>query len=152
MMSLTIEVATSPEDIETVKVLFREYAEGLPIPLDFQGFDDEMATFPTGYDFLLLAKLEGNPIGAVACKPHSEGCCEMKRLFVRPLGLGKGIGRALSLDLMKRAKGFGYASMVLDSLRRLEPAVKLYKSLGFTEIEPYNFNPEDDVVYMKRDL
>ena len=151
-MSVTIDLATSDEDIAAVKQLFREYAQGLPIPLDFQGFDDEMATFPKGYDFLLLARLDGNPIGAVACKPHSVGCCEMKRLFVRPAGLGQGIGKTLSLDLMTRAKDFGYDAMALDSLRRLKPAVKLYESLGFTEIEPYNYNPEDDVVYMRRDL
>lgn len=149
---ITIDLATTAEDINAVKDLFRQYAEGLPIPLDFQGFDEEMATFPKGYDFLLLAKENGEPVGAVALKPHSKETCEMKRLFVASHALGKGIGRALSLDLMKRAKKAGYSEMILDSLRRLKPAVALYKNLGFTEIEPYNFNPEDDVVYMRKDL
>ena len=60
-----------------------------------------------------------------------------------------GAGEALSIRLIAEAKKAGYQKMLLDSLRRLEPAVALYKKLGFQEVEPYNFNPEDDVVYME---
>jgi hypothetical protein len=42
--------------------------------------------------------------------------------------------------------------MVLDTLDRLEAAIKIYKSLGFVPAEPYYDNPLSGVVYWKLDL
>ena len=149
---ITISLALSDEDQADVKRLFIEYSEGLPVSLDFQGFNKELEDFPKGYDCLLLAKRAGKPVGAVGLKPHSKVTCEMKRLYVKPEAQGLGLGRKLSLKLIDEAKLLGFDEMILDSLKRLKPAVSLYISLEFTEIEPYNFNPEDDVIYMRRDL
>jgi len=147
-----VTTAESPQDIASVKTIFRAFVEFLPINLDFQGIEDEMARFPDGYELLLIAKRGEEPIGAVALKEHDAEVCEMKRLYVLPEGQGTGAGRLLCEELMAHAKALGYKTMLLDSLRRLEAAVALYGKLGFTEIEPYNFNPEDDVVYMSRSL
>jgi len=147
-----VTTAESPEDIAAVKDVFRAFVEFLPINLDFQGIEAEMARFPEGYVLLLIAKKGDTPIGAVALKEHSAEVCEMKRLYVLPEGQGTGAGRLLCEELLTQAKALGYKTMLLDSLRRLEAAVALYGKLGFTEIEPYNFNPEDDVVYMSKPL
>lgn len=144
--------AENAEDIAAVKAIFRAFVEFLPINLDFQGIEAEMARFPEGYVLLLIAKKGDAPIGAVALKEHSADVCEMKRLYVLPEGQGTGAGRLLCEELLKHAKALGYKTMLLDSLKRLEAAVALYGKLGFTEIEPYNFNPEDDVVYMSKAL
>ena len=149
---ITIELALSSEDQAAVKVLFIEYSEGLPVSLDFQDFNQELAAFPEGFVCLLLAKKAGKPVGAVGLKAHSETVCEMKRLFVRPQAQGLGLGRTLSLQIMQQAKSRGFNEMLLDSLKRLKPAINLYQSLGFMEIEPFNYNPEEDVVYMRRNL
>lgn len=149
---ITIGLAVNADDLACVKQLFKDYAEQLPVSLDFQDFNEELDSFPKGFRCLLLARKEGQPIGAVGIKPHNDKTCEMKRLFVRPSAQGIGLGRALSLRVIKEAKGLGYSEMILDSLKRLKPAVALYQSLGFTEIKPYNFNPEDDVIYMRRNL
>lgn len=149
---IAIDFAFSRDDQQAVKALFIEYSEWLPVSLDFQDFNQELNDFPKGYVCLLLAKKAGVPVGAVGLKAHSKNTCEMKRLFVKLEAQGLGLGRSLSLQLMQQAKDLGFKEMVLDSLKRLKPAVKLYQSLGFTEIEPFNFNPEDDVIYMRRDL
>jgi len=149
---LEIAQATSDADITAAKIIFQKFIEFLPIDMGFQGIDAEMANFPKGYEFLLLAKLDNKPIGAVALKKHDERVCEMKRLYVLPEAQGTGAGKKLCEKLMQDAKAHGFETMLLDSLRRLQPAVALYRKLGFTEIEPYNFNPEDDVVYMSRKL
>ncbi len=151
-MSLTISQAKSKHDIQMVKQLFHDYANWLPIDLDFQGFEEEMKTFPEKYILLLLAKEGNTPVGAVGLIPHKSGSCEMKRLFVSPNIQSKGVGRALCDRLISEAKTAGYKTMVLDTLARLKPAVALYKKLGFTEIEPYNINPEPDVTYMGKRL
>ncbi len=152
MSDITIETAKTKADIAAVKAIFEAFIEFLPIDLGFQGIDEEMDAFPGFYQFMLVAKLDGQPIGAVALKEHDKQVCEMKRLFVLPTGRGTGAGRLLCEQLLKDAKRLGYRTMLLDSLKRLEAAVSLYKKLGFEETEPYNFNPEDDVIYMKKAL
>ncbi|UTW55107.1 GNAT family N-acetyltransferase [Kordiimonas sp. SCSIO 12610] len=148
-MSTLIDFAINDVDVAAVKAIFKAYTDWIPIDLEFQGLADEFANFPDGYEFLLLAKQNSEPIGAVALKRHDDNVCEMKRLFVYPHVQRSGAGEALSIRLIAEAKKAGYQKMLLDSLRRLEPAVALYKKLGFQEVEPYNFNPEDDVVYME---
>ena len=64
------------DDVELVRTLFREYAAGLGVDLSFQGFDEEVAALPTGYDVLLVAGSDG----CVGVRPFSHGICEMKRL------------------------------------------------------------------------
>lgn len=151
-MTVEITKATDANDVAAVKQLFRDYAEWLPIDLGFQGFEEEMESFPKKYVLLLLAKEAGKPIGAVGLIPHGPGSCEMKRLFVSPTVQSKGAGSALCEQLMTEAKNLGYHTMVLDTLSRLKPAVSLYRKLGFTEIAPYNINPEADVTYMSKTL
>ena len=75
--------------------------------------------------------------------------CEMKRLYVYDRFEGQGVGRALCVRLIEEAKSLGYQRMRLDTIARLEGANALYVSLGFTDIEPYNFNPDPTVRYME---
>ncbi|MBL4639119.1 MAG: GNAT family N-acetyltransferase [Kordiimonadaceae bacterium] len=149
---MIISLATSPEDQASVKEVFKAFIEFLPIDMAFQGIDDELAAFPKAFVCLLIAKQGGKPIGAVGLKEHSADVCEMKRLYVLPEGQGTGAGRALCEQLLIDAKAAGYKTILLDSLRRLKPAINLYEKLGFEETEPYNLNLEEDVVYMRRDL
>ncbi len=149
---VTLVAATSAQDIASVEAIFRAFVAFLPIDLGFQDIEGEFARFPGDFVHLLLAKQQDRPIGAVALKDHGDGVCEMKRLYVLPEGQGTGTGRALCERLMSDASSMGFHTMLLDSLRRLETAVDLYQKLGFEEIEPYNFNPEGDVIYMRRSL
>ncbi len=76
----------------------------------------------------------------------------MKRMFVLPNWHGYGIGKLLCKAVIEQAKILKYAQIKLDTLNELEKAVKLYKNFGFTEIEPYRYNPYPNVVYMGLDL
>jgi ribosomal protein S18 acetylase RimI-like enzyme len=76
----------------------------------------------------------------------------MKRLYVRPAFRRFGLGRALTLALMDRARTAGYSTMLLDTLDDMEAARELYVSLGFIEVPPYYFNPIPGAHYLKVDL
>ena len=145
--SFTIVPATSAEDIDAIKALILEYNRILDVDLCFQGFQEEMRDFPATYELVLGARRAQQMIGCVCLKRLDAATCEMKRLFVDPPAQGLGIGRALCVALIERARLVGYSQMKLDSLKRLKPATALYCSLGFKETAPYNPNPEPDVVY-----
>src|SRR5437868_4869026 len=84
-----ITPAHSAEHIQTVRTLFREYADGLGIDLCFQNFEQELQTLPGAYAppegglFLAMAS-EDAAAGCVGLRRIDRGVAEMKRLFVRP--------------------------------------------------------------------
>lgn len=157
MTTHQIRPARFPEDAETVRQLFRDYANWLALDLDFQDFEAELAALPGKYAepggiVLLAFDPEGAALGCVAMRPLEDGVCEMKRMFLHDAARGSGLGKALAVELMVRAHAAGYQRMVLDSLDRLTGAIRLYQRLGFTSIPAYYPNPLPDVMYMGRDL
>lgn len=145
--------ANTDERIAQAKALFQEYAESLGFDLCFQDFAVEMDRFPEQYSpptgGLLLALAQGQPIGCVGVRYFDEGVCEMKRLYVRPQFRGKHAGRKLAEAAIAAGKTLGYKHLRLDTLRTMERANQLYKTLGFVEIGPYRENPIEGAVYME---
>lgn len=74
---------------------------------------------------------------------------EVKHLFVRPAGRGRGWGRLILDDLERRAREAGAVDLVLDTHHSLEAAGGLYARSGFESIEPYNDNPNATRWYRK---
>lgn len=151
--------AKSDKQIDAVRELFQEYESFLGLNLDFQDFERELASLPGKYTqpdgALFLAVNHGQAIGCGALRRFGEigkNVCEMKRLFVRQEARGQGTGRKLALKIIEEAVHLGYSSMVLDTLERLNSAMKLYESMGFVTIQPYYDNPLSGVVYLKKEL
>ena len=75
---------------------------------------------------------------------------EVKHLWLQPHVRRLGYGRALLAELESRARAFGANALVLDTNASLEAAAQLYRSAGFTEIAPYNDNPNATHWFEKR--
>lgn len=75
---------------------------------------------------------------------------EVKHLWLQPHTRGLGYGRALLGELERRARAFGSTELVLDTNASLAAAGGLYRSAGFTNVEPYNDNPNATDWYAKR--
>ncbi len=116
-------------------------------------------------DFESVRRAYGEPNGAFVAMDEDEavGCVAVMRLdasralvlrlFVRPNARGGGTGRKLVVAALAFARDRGYARLVLDTDKaRLPGAYQLYRSLGFTECEPYGPVDYASPTYMDLDL
>ncbi|HEY6800448.1 MAG TPA: GNAT family N-acetyltransferase [Agromyces sp.] len=148
---------TSTEALELLDAYFAERAAGFPTA---QG--EYRPTYPTSAAFTPPAGvflLVVDDDGVIGCggvrriEPNPDTLdtrYEVKHLWLTPPSRGRGAGRRLLDELERRAVGFGAVELVLDTNASLEAAGGLYRSSGFTEIAPYNANPNATHWYGKR--
>jgi GNAT superfamily N-acetyltransferase len=81
---------------------------------------------------------------AVCCggiKRLPDGACEIKKMYVAEPARGRGVARALLVELERRARELGYAIVRLDTGPRQPRARRLYERAGYRPIENFNGNP-----------
>ena len=138
-----IRPARTADDLAATAALFEAYATSLPVDLGYQDFAAELATLPGKYappggELLLARDAAGAPLGCVGLRPlASEGCCEMKRLYLTPAARGLGLGRAMTEAVIEIARRLGYRDLRLDTLPTMTAAIALYEQMGFQRIAPY---------------
>jgi GNAT superfamily N-acetyltransferase len=149
-------ILASLQEIEAVKELWTEYWESLGLPPDFQNFAEERRSLPGAYappkGRLLLALVQGSLAGTAALRSLRGGSCEAKRLYVRPLYRGHGIGRSLLARLVQEARAESYDEMYADTLESMESAQRLYTQMGFSIVAPYSANPTPGAIFLKLSL
>jgi GNAT superfamily N-acetyltransferase len=157
-LTVWIEPAETPDDWADAERLVRAYLRGLPFPVDFQAdVDVELGTLASAYgppdgDLLLVRDEQGRSVGVVGVKRFDDDDAELKRMYLEPSARGAGAGRALAEAAIAVARSLGYRRLLLDTVSRLAPAVGLYQSLGFVEIDAYRHNPLEDARYFALDL
>lgn len=142
--AVTIELADPHGD--EAQAAIQAYFDELQQRFD-EGFDprqtvsatpDELAP-PRGY--LLIARLDGAPVGCGALKIGQDGYGEIKRMWVAPSARGLGIALRLLTALEAQAAAAGVSVLRLDTHHQLAEARALYAHNGYVEIPPYNDNP-----------
>lgn len=157
MSGFAIRRAEGAADLADAATLFRAYADSLPIPLDYQGFGDELAGLPGQYGapdgLLLIAHSDaGDAIGCVGVRPRGVGVVEMKRLYVTDAARGTGLGLALIRAAIDWAVERGCGTIRLDTLEGMTRAIALYERLGFRRTEAYYAPTPPGTVFMALDL
>lgn len=73
--------------------------------------------------------------GGVAQLEGGDGeTCELRKMFFLPSVRGIGMGSRLLELLLKNASDFGYRQCYLESLERMDAAIRLYKGHGFERL------------------
>ncbi len=90
---------------------------------------------------LLVASIDGRPIGCGALKLHAGAPAELKRMWVDPSARGLGLGRRLLHELEHYARTRGVATVRLETNRSLLEAISLYRSAGYREVPAFNDEP-----------
>lgn len=80
----------------------------------------------------------GEVVGLGALRPVDATTAEIKRMYVRPAGRGRGVGRALLERLLVDARSEGYSVARLETLAFMTAAQGLYRSLGFRDIAMFD--------------
>jgi ribosomal protein S18 acetylase RimI-like enzyme len=130
----------------SARELILEYAKETGVDLSFQNFDDEIASLDTFYEAILIAE---NDAGCVALRRIDDQTGEMKRLYVRPVFRGRGVGEGLVAAVIDLARQRGYKRMLLDTLPSMTAAIAMYERFGFRDVAPYRFNPVPGTRFME---
>lgn len=97
---------------------------------------DEVA--PGRGAFLVAEDTEsGRAFGCGAIRVLTPDTAELKRMYVRPVARGRGVGSRLLRALEERAVALGVERLVLETGTRQVPALGLYYGAGYAEIERF---------------
>ena len=149
----TLKEATTDKDFEIAVDLFREYASHIGIDLSFQNFEDEILEIKNHYSRpngqLIIVYDNRNPTGCFGVRTLEDSVCELKRMYLKKEARGKGVGKMMMTKALEIGRTLNFELMRLDTLPTMEKAIKLYKDMGFYEIEAYRFNPFKDAKYFE---
>ncbi len=96
--------------------------------------DDLEAHYFSNNGWFAVLEGPGGIVGSYGLMGQALGTCELRKMYLDPRFRRRGLGKLLLEDAMARARGLGYAVIVLETASVLMEAVALYESYGF---EPY---------------
>jgi putative acetyltransferase len=105
----------------------------------------------------LVAQARNEPAGFIAWRSLpadvAPDAWEMKRLWVRPVARGLGLGRTLSTAVLDRARQASRKAVYLDTAPgSMAAAYRMYLDLGFNPCSRYNDNPVEGLVFLVKHL
>ena len=149
MSYYTVVEAKMAEQLALVTDLMLEYAKSMGDKLADSSLGRDLVdglmrySPPKGRLLLALNEVE-DPVGIAALSYIDDDTCEFKRLYVREILRGDGIGTLLSKSALRDAKWIGYKRAVLSVYRTNAAAIKLYERLGFVDVPPFKDNGIND--------
>jgi ribosomal protein S18 acetylase RimI-like enzyme len=142
--------AVEKRDREAVTRELHAYLAHIGETLDGDGLDRDIAQWEGQYDgaagaLFVIERAGGEIVGTAGLRLLAPDVGEIKRMWVRPECQGLGLGGRLMRRCLEEARRRRWQVLRLDSERRMEAALHLYRSAGFTEIPDYNGNSRAQV-------
>ena len=148
-----------PDDLHSVAQLLKEaYGQySILMPVDawqsyLQDIMDVEARLSESQ--LIVADVDGRLSGAVTLYLKGSdlswpaGWAGIRLLGVHPDGRGKGVGRALMDECIRRSRVAGLKAVGLHTTTAMDVGRRLYERMGFVRVPEFDFHPSEDVVVM----
>ena len=74
-------------------------------------------------------------VGGAGIGPLEDDVCELQKMYFLPETRGLGLGTKLMQICLDDAKSFGYQSCYLETMHYMSDAQKLYRKVGFENID-----------------
>lgn len=88
-------------------------------------------------DYIVIAYIDGTPVGCGALREYEAKTIEVKRVFVREQYRNRGIGSGILQHLMQYARTRDYQTVLLETGEFLVASCRLYERFGFKRIANY---------------
>ena len=86
---------------------------------------------------VLIAYIDGVPVGCAGSRRHSNSEAELKRVWVEPEYRSQHIATNLIGQIEEKARKQGFKRIVLQTREKMSNAVELYRKRGYKQIENY---------------
>jgi len=135
-MDLVIKKATwadVPAIHEITQLAFKKYADDLGLPDQVTALKEteEMIYQELQTKTILIAFLNGKPVGSIRYEFLTENVVYISRFGVRPDIQNKGIGRALILAVEEEVKQKGATLITLHTASKITSLIRFYYGMGF---------------------
>lgn len=142
-----------PRAAQSITCLESYYAE---LEARFErGFDVSLSRDPEASNMMaplgafFVAMSDGVPLGCCGLKGDGSEVAEIKRLWVSPSARGMGLAQRLLTECEEAARSLGITVLRLDTNSALPEAERLYRKVGWTQIERFNDDPYPDLFFEK---
>ena len=170
MPEISVHIASKKSDFEAARGLCREwldwhwneYPDDWPLegnPMAHDKFEsivrdlERLHARPGGA--ILIASVDGKPVGCVMYNEAQPGVAVFNRMFVSEVGRGCGLGQLMLERMFEQMSVDGYEKVFFSSAKFLTHAKAMYEAAGFTSSpHPVGFPAEwrDRVYFMERSL
>jgi|SRR4030095_181900 putative acetyltransferase len=100
---------------------------------------------------LFVMRIEGQPAGCGGIKLFGTEYGEVKRMYVRPVFRGRGLGRQLLKRLAEYAREQGVSLLRLETGIHQTEAIMLYERYGFQRRSPFGEYKDDPMsIYFEK--
>ena len=150
-IQLDVEAPETPDSRRCIASYFAELNERFDGGFDpGKGRPHDEATLRPPAGWLVIARIDGQPVGCGAVTRLGEDVVEIKRMWTAPDARGQGVARRILVRLEEIATSIGARIVRLDTNSTLSEAQAFYRSAGYREIARYNDNPYAHLWFEKR--
>jgi len=144
-------VATTEPLVRRLYADFVEEADGeLGLEVSAETGQPPPADLEPPNGVLLLARIEGEPVGLAGVRHLDTDIAEVKSMYVVPEHRGRGLGRILLAAVEEIAAERNCTRTRLDTNDYLEDALRLYRAAGYREVPDYNGNEKANLWFERQ--